>query len=347
MNNLITVFMNYKLNRLVDYGVVVYQNESPFIRGVFGSYFQTYIDNYYYGIFNTIDNGSYNEENLKLEFNGIMEEMLYDYEEYKNKVSQEEYLNNQKIIRDLKDIALLIVPIDTLEFDSEDDVSVKMEDFFNTSNLMVGNRKDKLIKMIKDTYVMQKKLLDYENPDFTFGERRFHEVRDCVWIDLVPSIPSLEGYRKGLIDKVNSDNSLVLSKLECLVQIISLMLLKNFLEKKESRKMFISLDDSLISRLGIDEDVLSLIDNPMFQKNVYLAVSYNTYSRYRNTFIEDYNFAFTQDFSHINDIFQKIDAIYNEGFSHYLIVTDCRDDDKDYFINYKNEVMSVLMFEEE
>ena len=102
-----------------------------------------------------------------------------------------------------------------------------------------------------------------------------------------------------------------------------------------------------ISRLGIDEDVLSLIDNPMFQKNVYLAVSYNTYSRYRNTFIEDYNFAFTQDFSHINDIFQKIDAIYNEGFSHYLIVTDCRDDDKDYFINYKNEVMSVLMFEEE
>lgn len=349
MNNLITVFMNYKLNRLIEYGVVVYQNESPFIRGVFGSYFQTYIDNYYYGIFNTIDDGTYSEETLKTEFDGIMEEMLYDYQEYEKKVSQEEYQNNVRIIKELKDIALLILPIDTLAINNVDEVEKVVTDYIQLCPLvgMLGNRIDKLLRLVRDTYLMEQKILEFENTDFTINEKKFIERRDCIWFELVPSIKSLEGYRKGLIDKVNSDESLVMDKLECLIQMISHMLLKNFLEKKENRKIFISLDDTLIGRGSIDERVLSLVDNPMFQKYVYLAIPYSTYTRYRNAFTEDYHFACTQDFSHINDIYQKVEAVYSEGFSHFLIVTDYRDDDKDYFINYKNEVMSVLMFEEE
>ena len=90
-----------------------------------------------------------------------------------------------------------------------------------------------------------------------------------------------------------------------------------------------------------------LPDNPLFKKYVYIAIPFNTYLSQKNAFLDDFHFACMQDFSHINDIYQKVENVYNEGFSHYLIVTDYKYDDKDFFMKYKNEVMSILMFEEE
>ena len=104
MNNLISIFMNYKINRLVEYGVFVVQKDTPFIRQVFTGYFSTYVDNYYYNIFNTVEEEKFNEKNLKLEFKGIKEEMLDDYRAYELQVSNEEYSENRNAIEDLHDI---------------------------------------------------------------------------------------------------------------------------------------------------------------------------------------------------------------------------------------------------
>ena len=125
------------------------------------------------------------------------------------------------------------------------------------------------------------------------------------------------------------------------------MLLTNFIQKKDTKKIFISLADCFVKRGTIDEKILSLIDNPMFQKYVYLVVEYNTYLGQKNAFSEDYHFAFIQDFSHISDVYMKVDGIYNEGLCHYLIVSKYKNDDYDFFTKYNNEVMSILMFEEE
>ena len=53
--------MNYKINRLIEYGVFAFGKDTPFIRNVLKEYFSTYVDNYYYGVFNTIDDERYNE----------------------------------------------------------------------------------------------------------------------------------------------------------------------------------------------------------------------------------------------------------------------------------------------
>jgi hypothetical protein len=82
MDNLINIFMNYKIQRLVKYSVLVYNKDSEFINNCFTQYFSTYVDNYYYGIFNTIDDDKYTRKNLELEFTGIMEEMLEEYRGY-------------------------------------------------------------------------------------------------------------------------------------------------------------------------------------------------------------------------------------------------------------------------
>ena len=102
MDNLINVFMNYKVNRLVQYGVFLLNQDTPFLRKVLKHYFQTYVDNYYYHVFHTIDDDRFNEKNLKLEFTGAKEEMLDDYREYELQVSNEEYAENQAIIRDME-----------------------------------------------------------------------------------------------------------------------------------------------------------------------------------------------------------------------------------------------------
>ena len=350
MNNLISVFMNYKVNRLIEYGVLCYEKNTPFIRNVFQSYFQTYIDNYYYGVFNTLEEENYNRRNLKLEFTGIMEEMLYDYQEYEHQVSSEEYVENQKIIKDLRDIASEIVRIDSVSFSSKEEVFDVMHEFLQQNpalSRLFLSKEDKLIRMVRETYTNESRLLQYENQSFTFQEKKFIGRDDCVWYELIPNMKSLEIYRKGLVEKVNHDDKLAESKLECFIQMVSHQILLNFFQKKETKKIFMELPSCLVSRGRINDRIYSLFDNPMFQKYVVIVIPYNTFLSQRNAFLEDFHFACMQDFRHINDVFQKVEAIYNEGFCHYLIVSDYKEDDKDFFLNYKNDVMSVLMFEED
>ncbi len=350
MNNLISVFMNYKANRLIEYGVLCFQRDSSFIRNVFSSYFQTYIDNYYYGIFSTIDDENYNKKNLKTELNGIMEEMIYDYQEYEGKIPTNEFQTNQGIIHDLRDIAYEVCRIDTITFPNKDEIVNVMNEFFKNNSSFAAlfkGKEEKLIRLIRETYTNESRLLQYENQSFVIEEKKFTDRDDLIWYELVPNIKSLELYRKGLIHKVNNDNELIPSKIECLIQMISHRILLNFLNKQETKMLFMELPSSLIGRGKIDDRIYSLIDNPMFKKYVVLAIPYNTYLSQKGAFSDDFHFACMQDFSHINDIYQKVENIYNEGFCHYLIVTDYKYDDKDFFIKYKNEVMSILMFEEE
>ena len=64
MDNLINVYMNYKVNHLTKCGILIYGRDSKFIRRVFSGYIRTYIDNYYYETFNTIDDNKFTLDNL-------------------------------------------------------------------------------------------------------------------------------------------------------------------------------------------------------------------------------------------------------------------------------------------
>ena len=86
--------MNYKINRLVEYACLIYQRHDKFAKDVFKMYFKTYVDNYYYGVFDTIENGTYSIDNLILELEGAMEELLHNYLEYELEVSNSEYSEN-------------------------------------------------------------------------------------------------------------------------------------------------------------------------------------------------------------------------------------------------------------
>ena len=270
--------MNYKITRLVEYGVLFFHRDTPFIRRVLVSYFQTYIDNYYYGVFNTIDDEVYNRKNLKLEFTGIMEEMLYEYETYEFAMSPEEYKTNREIMRKLRDLSYEIVRIDLLEIQDKDEIPDLLGKLLDENELLanyLSGNIQKLIKMVKDTYLQSKKILQYKDDYFTLEERHFVGKNDSCFMELVPCIKSLGMYRKNLINKVYEKDEFTASKFYCLIQKISLLLLHNFMEKKEQKKIFIELPSECVSRGKIQEKILKLIDNPLFQKYVYAYQDYN------------------------------------------------------------------------
>ena len=343
--------MNYKVNRLVEYGVAIYQQDSQFVRDVLNVYFQTYVENYYYQVFSTIeDDETFNRRNLKAELTGIMEEMIYDYKQYEGTLSKEDYQTSLKMMKELRDLAYEVVKIDQMVFTSKEELPNELNALIQENNLIhqyLGDHVDKLTRLVRDTYNHEQKMLQYTDRYFQIEERHFVDVDDCIWLQLKQHIQSLDVYRKGLVDKVFQDEKFELEKITCLIQKVSHMLLMNFLNHRENFNYIIELPDMFISRGKIDDQVMALIDNPMFRKNVTLAVSFNTYLSQKSAFTEDYQFACMQDFSHINDVYKKVENIYNEGFARYLIVLANKEDDNDFFERYKNDVLRVLRFEEE
>ena len=131
------------------------------------------------------------------------------------------------------------------------------------------------------------------------------------------------------------------------MQKISLLILDSIINKKSIDMMFVEIKDSFVWKGQLINRVLQLMDNPLIRKYVVFGITYNNYKNHEDAFFEDYNFACIQDFSHINDIYAKTEAIYKEGFFNYLIVKDFRYVDLDYFTTYDAEGIEVLVVEEE
>ncbi len=277
MNNLISLYMNYKIQRLIEYGIFLLDDDSEFIRGVFKKYFSVFIDNYYYGIFYTIEDSNYSFDNLHLEFQGIMEEMLDEYRQYELEESNEEYTFHINTIKALKDYSLEVLNINFLEFKGREEITtfvsnyIEMNEFYRKE---IGNRVSKFTKLVKDTYRVTSKLLNYQDNYFNTVIRKFVGHEEIVYYELKYNIKLLNNYRKTMVSRVYLDDGLEKKKLECLIQKVSLYILKNILEKKEIPIIVMELDDSFFNRGKIDDDVFNLIDNPLFRKYVSFGVKY-------------------------------------------------------------------------
>ena len=191
MDNLINVFMNYKINRLIKYGTYIYDDDSDFVSKCFKAYFRTYVDNYYYGVFNTIEENVYNQRNLKLEFKGIKEEMLADYAGYELQVGNLEYVENRKIISELLDIAIEITKIDQLNYKDKDDIDSVVEKFISgvaLLNDLVGKRLNKLISLVKETYSNTNKLLNMKDNYFSIEKLSFIKENNIKYTETIKNI---------------------------------------------------------------------------------------------------------------------------------------------------------------
>lgn len=350
MNNLISLFMNYKISRLVEYGIFLYGEDSEFLRRIFKEYFSVYVDNYYYGIFYTVEDAVYSLDNLKEEFAGMEKELLDDYLQYELVEDNDEYQEHISGIRKLKDFSLEVLKIDSLDIEAREDITPSVEDFVSKNAFFkehIGDQLSKFTKLVRESFQTIQKLLKLEDHFFEIKQKSFIECNEVYYLELDPHINILHNYRKSMVSRVYQEEGLERAKFECIVQKISLRILKSILEKKELPLFIIELRDDFIKRGKIIDEVYEFINNPLFRHYVSLGVSYNSYASQKEAFMEDFHFACIQDYSHINDIFQKTDNISKEGVFDYLIVSDYRYKDKDFFLNFESGAIKVLVFEEE
>ena len=350
MKNFINVYMDYKVNCLIRIGIFFFRKDNSFIKKVFRGYFYTYIDNYYYKIFNTIDGEKFTLKNLKQEFDGIMFEMLDDYKEYELIDDNHTYQENCNLIRKLNSFCYEIVRLDLLKYSSKGDITPEVEEFVYNNKVLssyVTSSLSELISIVRESYSNYKKLLEFNDQYFNLEEKKFENYSDILFWELVPNIKVLDIYRESLVKRVYQEKKLLKMKMKCLIQKISIYLLKKVLNREDIISIIIKLDSNFISRGTIDEELLDLMDNPLFQKYVVLGVDYSVYQNQKSAFLEDFHFACIQDFAHINDVYQKTDSIYKEGIFNYLIVEDCKYRDRDYFLDYNSDVLKILLFEED
>lgn len=276
-----------------------------------------------------------------------MEELLDEYRNYELQVSNEEYSNNVKIIKELKDISYEITKIDLLNYKDRDDVVDVVSKFIKENSLLnnlIGERLIKLISLVKEYYTNTSKIFNYQDEFFYIENRKFKNS-NYSYLVLNYNIKLLNNYRKGLVRRVYSHEDYDFSKFNLIMKKISIDIIKNI--KNRDKLYFVELSDDFIYRGKIKNKVYELMDNPLIRKHVVFLVNYNLYLNQKEAFSFDYLFGCIQDFTYIQDIYKKTDNIYNEGMFNYLVVSGCKEKDKKFFMEYENEGISVLMFEEE
>ncbi len=347
MENLIHTFFQYKINRLTEYGIILYQEDSAFLRKVFSRYFHTYVDNYYYGIYHTLDTSCYSDENLKEELQGMMVELLDDYRAFELDVSNDEYCYNQKRIRELKDFSYEIIKIDQLVFPSKGEIANVITDFISNNQYLskyIKNQLNHLIGAVRVTYDRYNDLLvNYQDTYFSLFSRKFHQKDGYLYMDLHYQIDAFDIYKKGMVYKIFLDSKMNYNKVLCLIQKVSLFILKSFLNHEDIPKLFLEIPEDLLQ----NEDILSIIRNPLFRKYVIFGVSYDVFLNHRDLMSFSDQFACIQDFTDVEEIYDLVTAIHKDNYFQQLVVKNCKFEDRDFFLEYESDHLEIFVFEEE
>ena len=79
----------------------------------------------------------------------------------------------------------------------------------------------------------------------------------------------------------------------------------------------------------------------------YLKIRHNIYYLFTTSYYSQNIYEEYQSGKIVSDVYQKTDSIRQEGVFRYLVVSDCKYNNRDYFLGYHSDSMEVLVFEEE
>ena len=242
MDNLINVYMNYKVNHLTKCGVLIYGRDSRFIRKVFDGYIRTYIDNYYYETFNTIDDNVFNLDNLYRELSGIRTDMKMEYKDREIIDSNIDFYDNNKTIDELRDISYDLVQLDMIRYDNKEEISNKVRTYLDGTRwikpLLNADIINKLISYTIEDYNNGQRLFDTTESSFELKIRKFRDNKNYNYYEIIPKIEALKNYRRTLVSKVYKNEEFDEKKFYCIMQKISLFILDSIINKKSIDMMF-------------------------------------------------------------------------------------------------------------
>lgn len=347
--NVITGFINYKINYLYQCGLLFFEDiDKDFISYHLNQYITTYVNNYYYHKTETLDNvEKVNEDIILKELFGKRVELLDEFCQYELEMDNYIYSKQKKALIEMVEIVFFLSKIDRLRFDSKDDLEIRFNQLMEYNPKIkerLGNNLIKLFLKVKDNYNKELKILaptGFYKTDYS----KFID-NNLIYVSLYHDISILKtNYRNIFVDRVYKDSKYNVDKVACLIWNISISILENVINCRDIDKYLIDIPSNLFYRnkFLLEEE----FNNDLLRENVILVFNNNTYKDYMEIIKSlNYRVACSVDLSHINDVVDKLNQIEAMGEFEYIFITDYKEKDEDLIKNFKPNYAKVEIIKE-
>lgn len=342
--DLISCYFNYKINCLVKYANILIDDDSTLVSSYFKVYATTFINTYYYKVFDTLninDDSKVGKKEIVDELKGKQLELKYE-NKLNDKLTEIEKQENDKIIDKCYYYIVLAINIDLLfvDFKNIQFEVYKLIKKHDVRKVISNKSKENLIKAIKTNLKKRESFFNKTDIErFYLEYSNYFEQENKYLVDIKWNIKSLDNtYKYISLEKAFASNEIYKVKLEQTLFLLSKMILIKLLNKEELGYYFVNLNINYLNKDEIDY-LFSLNNNVISKKHIVFIIDINDYVgnkvALRNN--QDYAFALLCGFKNIKDVSSKLEMIDEDSNFKYLIVNDYRSEDKSVIFGYEME----------
>lgn len=347
--NIITIFLEKKRNLLVDVCVKLLNIELDDLKEWVNQLFSVYIDNRYYNIFYSIDSNSYTDDNLMIELKEKMYDLLYKFSEKELELDNEVFSYCREVSNSIVEMVYLISLLDSENYLDAKDIDEYVYKVYKQSNINIYFNENDLA-IVTDLLSKLQKLdkLVLDSKDVYFKLKFISDTNNTyTLLDLDYSIDALKYYKNKMVMHVLNYDDIIENKTVCMINKISLLILKNIILHKEITKYFVKINSKNFFRGHLKKNIRDMCADKIFMNNIIFSVDFSVNKD--NLLFEELGneIACIQDFSHINDVKSKINAIkFCEKFS-YLFVSGYKQKDLHFFNDLNSKSLKIMVLEDE
>lgn len=336
MENLISKYLDYKINRLTLIGVSLLGDKSKYSYYILGRYLRVYVDSKYYFKYITTCSGNFDNSYLKLEFDALRLEEIELLNDIELEYSNSDFVHNKYLIDKSREIIDKVIKFD-INIDTE-----RVEEV--VYSICLENNKE-IVNIIKEYNNIYNKILKLEDNYFRLEYIRFKDKLE-IYTRLGYSIDTLNSYKINLVNNVYKEKEFNKNKFIISINKLSLLILVN--NFKINNLYLVKVEEEDLYRGKFISDIYELIDNDILRRYICLVISNKLYKERREYFDSlGYRIIISLDLSRDNDISTTLDEV-NKFMSYQILILKYKERDRDYIYKYsRSDNSSLLILEED
>lgn len=336
MENLISKYLDYKINRLTLIGVSLLGDKSKYSYYILGRYLRVYVDSKYYFKYITTCSGNFDNSYLNIEFDALRLEEIELLNDMELEYSNSDFVHNKYLIDKSRKIIDKVIKFD-INIDTE-----RVEEV--VYNICLENNKE-IVNIIKEYNNIYNKILKLEDNYFRLEYIRFKDKLE-IYTRLGYSIDTLNSYKINLVNNVYKEKEFNKNKFIISINKLSLLILVN--NFKINNLYLVKVEEEDLYRGKFISDIYELIDNDILRRYICLVISNRLYKERREYFDSlGYRIIISLDLSRDNDISTTLDEV-NKFMSYQILILKYKERDRDYIYKYsRSDNSSLLILEED
>lgn len=336
MENLISKYLDYKINRLTLIGVSLLGDKSKYSYYILGRYLRVYVDSKYYFKYITTCSGNFDNSYLNIEFDALRLEEIELLNDMELEYSNSDFVHNKYLIDKSREIIDKVIKFD-INIDTE-----RVEEV--VYNICLENNKE-IVNIIKEYNNIYNKILKLEDNYFRLEYIRFKDKLE-IYTRLGYSIDTLNSYKINLVNNVYKEKEFNKNKFIISINKLSLLILVN--NFKINNLYLVKVEEEDLYRGKFISDIYELIDNDILRRYICLVISNKLYKERKEYFDSlGYRIIISLDLSRDNDISTTLDEV-NKFMSYQILILKYKERDRDYIYKYsRSDNSSLLILEED